>query len=101
MIVKAKVKESRLTMNGRSSIQLIYNNDFLYTVLGNVRTEEGDFEAYYHCSFCDMKAKKYTPKLLVIPDTGKRICRDCLCNFEEVIKAATLDDCAKGRTENE
>lgn len=94
IVEKAKVIDSNNCDNvGYKIVETKHNR---YMVYENIRKEAGEFDAKYHCSICDPDNKKFHPKLLkIITEDSKFIlvCRSCICNMEEVLKAAQAYDC--------
>jgi hypothetical protein len=97
MINKGQVVRMRKFPKDKINVKLVKTNELKFAILENVRTEPGDFESKYHCNLCDPNKERYTPTLIKLPGSHLRVCRDCICNMEEAMKAATLQTCGEGR----
>lgn len=81
---------------GNVGYKIVETEHNRYIVYENIRQNAGEFDAMYHCSICDPNKEKFHPKLLKIQTGGEDyllVCRSCVCNMEEVLKAAQYYDC--------
>jgi hypothetical protein len=95
LVKPAKVIDSNNCGNvGYKIVETEHNR---YMVYENIRHEEGDFNSLYYCSICDPNKEKFRPKLIKLQIGGEGayllVCRSCICNMEEVLKAAQYFDC--------
>ena len=97
MINKGEIIRIKKFPESKINVKMIKVNELKHFVLENVRTEPGDFDSKYHCDLCDPNKQIYTPTLIKLPGSKLRVCRDCICNMEEAMKASTLQTCGEGR----
>ena len=60
----------------------------VFTTYKNKRIEPDNFEMEFPCSFCNC----YSPVVISIPDTNKKICKSCLSEMINFIDKTILDD---------
>ena len=64
--------------------------EIVFQLFSNKRKEPNDFTMTISCSFCP----RFSPVVISIPNTDKKICKTCLSEMVEFIDKAILsEDC--------
>lgn len=99
MVDTAHVASEEISESINTGIKAVVTKHLTYTVYENIRKEANSFGAYYFCSVCDRKHKKFNSKLIRLPGSNYLVCRSCINTMDNVLKEAQLYDCRKGRGE--